>query len=78
MRAMCARPTVDGVDLSAPDEGRMLSLHLDLYVDTRPIRGRLRSERGADEPFVGWLGFADALRRVHVFELGLDEPVTGP
>ena len=73
-----ALPSLD-VDLSASDDdGRMLSLYLDLYLDSRPIRGRLRTERGADEPFVGWLGFADALRRVHVFELGRDEPVTGP
>jgi hypothetical protein len=67
---------------SSPILSRNFSLrtycNLDLHVDTRPIRGRLRTERGAEEPLVGWLGFADALRRVHVVELGLDEPVTGP
>ena len=38
------------------------------HLDRQPISGRLRSERGADERFVGWLGFVEALKRVHDLE----------
>ena len=34
-------------------------------MDREPIKGRLRPERGSDEVFVGWLGFVDALKRLH-------------
>ena len=34
-------------------------------LDRQPISGRLRPERGAEEPFVGWLGFVDALKRLN-------------
>ena len=51
-----------------PDEDRVLSVRLDVYLDRQPISGRLRTEGGADEQFVGWLGFVDALKRLH--ELG--------
>jgi uncharacterized protein YbjT (DUF2867 family) len=40
-------------------------VELELHLDRRPIGGRLRPERGPDEPFVGWLGFVDALKRLH-------------
>jgi hypothetical protein len=43
---------------------RPLSVHLDLYLDRQPVSGRLRTEWGGDERFVGWLGFADALKRL--------------
>jgi hypothetical protein len=43
---------------------RELSVRLDLQLDRQPIAGRLRTERGADECFVGWLGFAAALERL--------------
>lgn len=46
-------------------EGRELSVQLDINLDRLPVTGRLRSPGGADERFVGWLGFVDALRRVH-------------
>jgi hypothetical protein len=39
-------------------------VQLELWLDRQPISGRLRTERGADEQFVGWLGFVDALKRL--------------
>jgi hypothetical protein len=50
------------------DEDQVLSVRLDVWLDRQPIKGRLRSERGADEQFVGWLGFVDALKRLHESE----------
>jgi hypothetical protein len=41
-----------------------LTLQLELQLAREPITGRLRGERGADEEFVGWLGFIEALRRL--------------
>jgi hypothetical protein len=46
-------------------DDRVLHGQLELHLDRRPIGGLLRPERGADEPFVGWLGFVDALKRLH-------------
>jgi hypothetical protein len=46
----------------------VLRVRLDLDLDSEPVRGRLWDEQGTDEPFVGWLGFVDALKRCH------DEP----
>jgi hypothetical protein len=37
-------------------------------LDRQPVSGRLRTERGADEQFVGWLGFVDALKRLQELE----------
>jgi hypothetical protein len=45
-------------------EANVLRLQLELHLDREPISGRLRTLRGAEEPFVGWLGFVDALRRL--------------
>jgi len=64
-----------GVPLALPSTGmdrssradhhdRTLRLRLDVRLDRQPITGRLRTEGGAEESFVGWLGFADALRRL--------------
>jgi hypothetical protein len=39
-------------------------MQLDLRLDRQPITGRLRTEWGADERFVGWLGFVEALKRL--------------
>jgi hypothetical protein len=50
------------------DEDRVVSVRLDVWLDRQPVSGRLRTERGADEQFVGWLGFVAALKRLH--ELG--------
>lgn len=44
---------------------RPLSVRLDLYLDREPITGRVRTARGAEEGFVGWLGFLDAVKRLH-------------
>jgi hypothetical protein len=52
-------------DRQRSDEDRILSVRLEVHLDRQPISGRLRSERGAVEPFVGWLGFVEALRRLH-------------
>jgi hypothetical protein len=41
-----------------------LRVQLELHLAREPISGRLRGERGADEEFVGWLGFVEALRRL--------------
>jgi hypothetical protein len=50
---------------STADEEDVLSVELDVLLDRQPVQGRLRTPTGAEEPFVGWLGFVDALRRVH-------------
>ena len=52
-------------DHSRPDEDRVLRVQLELHLDRQPISGALRPERGAEEPFVGWLGFVDALKRLN-------------
>ncbi len=49
----------DGIDR---DHG--LRVQLELHLDREPVSGTLRPERGADEAFVGWLGFVDALKRL--------------
>jgi hypothetical protein len=51
-------------DEPASEEAKVLRLQLELRLDREPISGRLRTGRGAEEPFVGWLGFVDALRRL--------------
>jgi hypothetical protein len=51
-------------DRADDHEGRVLSVHLDVHLDHEPISGRLRTEGGTDLPFVGWLGFIDALQRL--------------
>jgi hypothetical protein len=45
-------------------EDRRLRVQLEVDLDRQPVCGRLRPERGADETFVGWLGFVDALKRL--------------
>jgi len=52
-------------DRPLPDEERTLSLRLEVQLDRQPIGGRLRTDWGAEETFVGWLGFVDALRRLY-------------
>jgi hypothetical protein len=51
-------------DQAPTDRSRRLSVQLDLSLDSEPISGRLRSERGHTQEFVGWLGFVEALRRL--------------
>jgi hypothetical protein len=55
-------------DEARSPEDRLLSVQLDLRLDCQPISGRLRTLGGADERFVGWLGFVDALKRLHDLE----------
>jgi hypothetical protein len=51
-------------DQARINDDRPLRVQLDLRLDSEPITGRLRPEQGPDEPFVGWLGFVEALRRL--------------
>jgi hypothetical protein len=51
------------VDHSTAD-GRTLRLRLDVQLDCEPICGRLYTDEGEEEQFVGWLGFVDALRNM--------------
>ena len=50
-------------DTAGADREHLISVQLDVDLGHEPVRGRLRSG-AADEPFVGWLGFFDALRRL--------------
>ena len=56
-------------DEAAAEEG-VLSVQLDVHLDRQPVQGRLRTLTGAEEPFVGWLGFVEALGRLHERESG--------
>jgi hypothetical protein len=47
------------------DKDRTLRVQLELNLDRQPISGRLHTERGEDERFEGWLGFVEALERLH-------------
>ena len=51
-------------DQPASEEADVLRLQLELHLDREPITGRLRTRWGAEERFVGWLGFVDALKRL--------------
>jgi hypothetical protein len=52
-------------DSDRTGDDRALRVQLELHLDRQPIDGRLRPERGEEEAFVGWLGFVDALKRLH-------------
>lgn len=65
-------------DLPASEEAHVLRLQLELNLDREPISGRLRNQRGAEEPFVGWLGFVDALRRLQRQDEGGADPTREP
>lgn len=52
-------------DLTGSGGGRALRVQLDIDLDRQPVTGRLRTREGAVERFTGWLGFVDALRRLH-------------
>jgi hypothetical protein len=51
-------------DSDRTDERPGLRVELELHLDRQPVIGRLRAHGGADEAFVGWLGFVDALKRL--------------
>lgn len=51
-------------DYASMNGDGVLHVRLDLRLDIQPITGTLRTEQGAEEPFVGWLGFAGALERL--------------
>jgi hypothetical protein len=48
----------------SPDDPPLV-VELEVHLERRPPSGRLRTARGADEQWIGWLGFAEALKRVH-------------
>lgn len=52
-------------DEAAADDADVLRVQLDVHLDRQPIQGRLSTPRGAEESFVGWLGFVEALGRLH-------------
>jgi hypothetical protein len=60
------------------EEASVLRLQLELHLDREPISGRLRNGWGAEEPFVGWLGFLDALRRLQQQDDDAAEPTPEP
>jgi hypothetical protein len=49
---------------NAREDDSTLHFQLDLCLERRPITGTLRTEQGAEERFVGWLGFVSALARL--------------
>jgi hypothetical protein len=51
-------------DVAGPDDEVVLTVQLELRLDRQPISGRLRTAQGADEQFIGWLGFVDALKKL--------------
>jgi hypothetical protein len=64
-----ARVHVADVPSAAMDDhhrtrDRELRVQLELELDRQPIAGRLHTEQGTDERFVGWLGFVAALERL--------------
>jgi hypothetical protein len=60
------------------EEANVLRLQLELHLDREPISGRLRTQWGAEERFVGWLGFVDALRRLQQQDEGAADPTGEP
>jgi hypothetical protein len=65
-------------DRPAAEEANVLRLQLELHLGREPITGRLRTGRGVEEPFVGWLGFVDALRRLQQEDEGPADPSPEP
>jgi hypothetical protein len=65
-------------DRPASEEANVLRLQLELNLGREPISGRLRTRQGAEEPFVGWLGFVDALRRLQHQDEGGADPTREP
>ena len=65
-------------DQPASEEADVLRLQLELHLDREPITGRLRTGWGAEERFVGWLGFVDALRRLQQRDEGAADPTVEP
>jgi hypothetical protein len=59
------------------EEANVLRLQLELHLDREPISGRLRTRWGAEERFVGWLGFVEALRRLQQHDEGAADAAGG-
>ena len=65
-------------DQAGPDEAHVLQLQLELNLNREPITGRLRTRWGAEQRFVGWLGFIDALKRLQQQDEGSTDPASAP
>jgi hypothetical protein len=65
-------------DRPASDDANVLRLQLELNLDREPISGSLRTRRGVEESFVGWLGFVDALRRLQHQDESAADPTREP
>ena len=65
-------------DQAGPEEADVLRLQLELDLSREPISGRLRVHWGAEERFVGWLGFIDALKRLQQQDEGSADPAAEP
>ena len=65
-------------DQHSSEDGNVLRLQLELHLDREPISGRLRTRWGAEEQFVGWLGFVDALRRLQQQDEDAADPTPEP
>ena len=65
-------------DQPASEEAEVLRLQLELHLDREPITGRLRTRWGAEERFVGWLGFVDALGRLQQRDEDAANPALEP
>jgi hypothetical protein len=55
-------------DEAIAGKSHRLTVQLELELGREPVTGRLRTEDGVEEPFVGWLGFVDALKRLREAE----------
>ena len=65
-------------DQPATGEADVLRLQLELHLDREPITGRLLTGWGAEERFVGWLGFVDALGRLQQRDEGAADRTVEP
>jgi hypothetical protein len=65
-------------DQPGSEDANVLRLQLELHLDREPISGRLRTRWGAEERFVGWLGFVEALRRLQQEDGGAAGPTREP
>lgn len=65
------------MDHRSDNSERVLHVRLDVCLDRQPVSGLLRTERGAEEPFVGWLGFVETLQRLRDLPSAPDPHATG-
>ena len=61
-------PSIPMDDEATAGRDDKLTVQLELELGSEPVMGCLRTEDGIEERFVGWLGFADALKRLREAE----------